>query len=540
VPKSTQKLVVFPANRGLNTNRNIAQLRPDELVTAKNIVFDTATLARKKRPGLKRFDQGGFTTVNNVRGISDYWRNVSGSQQHQMMAYVDGRVYSISNNGVASDVTGSVTLTATDRVTFNVYDGLLIMTFENTVPYQYTGTGNISALVSGLMADAAAGGNLSLYQTFSGSGWLAGDPTKPHRLFKSAVGDPNTWSLASGGDAFDIDVGDGDPVGITALFPPMFDTLYVAKRKAIYRVYVASDTTFTRNPFGYGSLLFGVKPVVKGIGCISPNTVVPIQNDVIFCSERGVHSLMQTDKLGAIESAFLSEPIHKTFIEELNYQRLDDMWAVYSPDLNSYLLSFPRKGASNVDDLLGYNLINGQWYRWEQYNVAGMCQYIDTDNKTRIAVARSTGRIGLIDDKLFTDIGESVTVLLKTGVIFPMGTPTQTVGFKNLTVTFVPKGNYNFTVAYKVDGLNAGTATFNMNGVGGTALGVFTLGTDELGFRGKVKTITQPISGYGAGIELTFTQTPSIATNYEEDVEILGYAIEIEGTEDTSETIYQG
>lgn len=523
--KTTKRLDIYPASGGLDGNRNVGQIDPRRLVEANNIVFDTATTARKKRPGIGQFYASGITSFNNPMGIYDYFRTVAGSPQHRLVTFIDGRVYAGDGNGIFTDITGAATLSATDTIVYDVFIGLLIMAFKNNYPHYWTQSGNIVNM------DPAAGFSVdtpkaSLYRTHLNHGWMAGVHNYPHRIYKSDTGNPLIWTPGGPGGAeyFDVNAGDGDPVGITALFPSFHNDLIVAKRKSLYRIY-------------WNGTAFGVAELVKGIGCIAPNTVVPIHNDIIFCSERGVHSLSTTDSYGDYQTSFLSSNIHKTYIEELDFTRADEMSAVYSSELNSYLLVFPRVGFGLSTDILGYNIINKEWYRWENVNAAFIANYIDTRNRDREIVLSKNGNIGLLNSEVLTDYDEPYTVLCKTGIIYPYNIPKQQVNFKSITIYYVPKGNYTFNLTYKIDNLEIETLIFDQSGLGGTPLGEFTLGIDQLGFSGKIKTVTKPLQGTGSGIELTFYHIPETLESYDEDVEILGYSIEFIDAGDTSETI---
>ena len=74
--------------------------------------------------------------------------------------------------------------------------------------------------------------------------------------------------------------------------------------------------------------------------------------------------------------------------------------------------------------------------------------------------------------------------------------------------------------------------SFDQSGVTGTPLGAFILGTDKLGGLGDVKVEKKSLTGTGRGIDLTFTRTPT-SGNLNQGMEILGYIIEFEDSEDT-------
>ena len=515
--KTTQYISIFPANGGLQSANNPALIGVNNLSDMNNLIF-TNDSSRKTRPGRKRFDlDGTITEASNLKYVKDFWRydSVSGSRSNKVIVVINGKVFSDTNaNGSFQDITGPFIIPGTDNVTMDVFSNVLIMGFENVSPKYYNGSGNIQNL-------PGSPPNGSIYRTAAGYGWITGVQGLPDTVFRSGADDPFTWTGATA-ESILINDGDGDPIGNTAIFPEFYGDVYVSKYRSIYRLRMTSTG------------VWGLSLFLKGVGCISHNSIVPLQNDIIFCSERGVHSLASTQNYGDAESKFLSAPIHDVYVNQLDFSRAKQMNAAYIPEFNSYMITFPKRGSSIAKDVLGYNILTGQWYQYKGVDAQFLTQYINAKKKTQLMTGDSTGRISVFDNDQKNDYGSiPINSSFTTGIIYPLG-PTGIAAFKSLTVVFKPQGSSTFSVTSTIDGVDVDTLSFDQSGGSADFLGSnWILSKAKLGRRGVVKTQVKPLSGQGRGIQLRFDRNPS-GSNINQGMEVLGYIIEYKdsGTSD--------
>lgn len=525
MPKKTVKTRVFPANGGLNTSAIPGTAPPSDLVYSDNIIF-TINGSKKKKWGLNAYYNNGFDegTLGNFRGMIDFWRNNAGVQERKFVCFVDGELYADSGNGVFSNVTGTTALTASDQVTFDVFVGLLIAGFESNGPQKWTQAGNFQDL----------GGTpppCSLWRVHDGRLWGSGNKAAPHRLYYSAADNPEDWTLGGGAGSIDIEGGDSDPEGITAIFPSFYNELYVAKRKSIHKVkrYVSDDLSV---------IDFLVEPVIKGLGCVAHNSVVATQSDLIWASESGIHSFQTTQNYGNVQGTFLSYPIHDIYNDEVNFSKTKNMWGVYVPELNSYLLAYTKRGRSYNTEILGYNILLGKWFRWQNFDCSTLAQFIDSRGKTQLLVGTNTSvdgppNIGILDKDIVTDFDVSYPCTFTTPIIFPAGAPDITFNFKNIFLYFKPQSGVDLTMSYKIDNRATITKTIDMSGSVGDIIGESTIGSAIIGGGGTIKKVVIPLLGEGSGIQLTFNQTPE-DTDVGEDCDFYGFVLEAEFADDSS------
>lgn len=532
--KVTRVLPIFPAARGLDKTSIVGTSHPASMVNCDNLIF-SINGSRKKFWGLNTYYRSGFTPTisNDMRGIYDYWRNSSGVQVHKVVAFAGGKLWADAADGRFVDVTGTSSLVVDDAISFDVFAGYLIACFEGTVPFSWNMTGNFGTLNAACVAatgQALPGGGAAAIFKFCRIHrrrlWLAGNPLYPNVIYYSAPDNPLDWQLASGAGSISIDAGDSDPIGINGIFPSFYDDLYVPKRRSLYRVkeVYAADL---------GSSIFQLQPVVKGIGCIAHNSAVATPNDIIWASERGIHSLAATDRYGDVDATFLSFPIHEYYQEGVNFLRSENMWGVYDPEANSYWLAYTQRGANTNNALIAYNISMKELYTREDFDCAAMCSYVDSRFKSRTLVGTESLNIGVYDPEIVDDFGEGKSMSFSTPVIYPLGSPHITCGFKVLWLFLKPQETGTINVTYQIDGKTTQTVSVDQTGVGSSLIGTAVIGTAIIGGTGDIKKVAVPLVGEGSGIQFVFSNIPD-SEDTNEDCEIYGYVLEYEYYEDSA------
>lgn len=509
------EIIVYPAKGGLETYSIPGTTTLGRLSSGYNFMVDING-AKKKMPGAVRQDDGelNMAPVGNARGLFDFWRT-SGSLKTRRTVFVSsGRVFADFGDGHYFDVTGSTVIAPTDNVSMETFFGLLVMAWDTNpsgVPQKFDQTGNIAPL-------GGTPPNGRWLRTWFNRLWMAGNPAAPDRLYASAINDPEDWSVLSGAEIIDIDQGDQDPVGITSLFPSFYGRLMVAKRRSVYEVTPVGST-------------FGVQVLISGLGCVSHNGAQSTDSDIIFPSERGISSLAMTNKLGAIDSSFLSTSIQDYYQQTVNFELAGNMRSLYVPEINAYLLAYTSKASTVNDTLLGYNFALGEWYQWNE-NISAMSYYVDANDsyKTKVLVGDDLGRLGILDlnkrSRQVTWFGERRTMQFATGIIYPMPQKRE-VTFRKLSVYFKPSVEGSIlNVSYRVNARFVEDLEIDMSPLEtGALIGSAIIGVDRIGTSGRIKHETKNLHGVGEAIELIFTHTP---ISDDDDCELYGFVIEYE------------
>lgn len=160
--------------------------------------------------------------------------------------------------------------------------------------------------------------------------WIV-SATEPNQLWGSEIGDPEGWTtgaLVTDAITLDVELDDGDQ--ISGLFATK-DALYVWKKKRIYkiiRVTVDSD-----NPQGLKLVIHS-----QTIGCVSPYSIQPLLDDVVFLSAQGLASLRLSEVAEDFRTALYSRNVAE--IAKI-HKSTEEIPSLLLSNVNQYWLSFP-------------------------------------------------------------------------------------------------------------------------------------------------------------------------------------------------------
>lgn len=539
--RQTQVLVLSPWVGGLNSSHEPIVLgqTPEgqqALVQADNIVF-TNSGGRVKRGGQARFNStamnDGSTAASAVDGIyaTTYWRNASSTQKSEELVVVadSGRVFYGASYGTLTALT-STTVTPTfshGMVSSEVMNEDLFIGYSKTATaLWYEGGGANYNPASASTSIVGTFPNGWLVRQHLNRLWVAGDGTNPDRLYYSAADLPFAYGTAGG--FIDVYPGDGDPNGITAIFPSNnVRELYVAKRQAIYKI----DTS-DLSPSNWA-----VVPVSKALGCVSHNSVAPVdQGEVFFASDRGIHSLGQVlSGTAVLEGQFLSDPIQDQYDEIASKNAISGIWA---PDLNSYLFSCQREGETQFECIFGYNVQLQAWYRWTNVpcnflfkrlvSSSYVYQYYTCGDSTSSSDRGFINKLQQSDQWDFSSSTGNISAVLKTPIMYPGGDIINEKAYLNLIFLTRAQDDSAFEVQYTIDELAKGSAEVQQRSLGGNILGntsAYLLGsTFILGSPSGVKPLFAHIAGVGNAIQVTITHD-----TIDSGFEIYGFGIEYSG-----------
>jgi len=594
---------------GLNVTDNPLIVPPFEMVDATNILVG-ATPARMPRGGQEYFNTDDSDATANypvnpknngglagppILGIYEFWRYDSGSgaPKSTLMVRQDDKIWGIDGRtGAATDLTGSLTLPSTGRITFqafesklywtgtdptegyNCWDGVAAAAVEitndsaifdgpitgvtgnveltadnsgtegNAIVITGDGASTLASLVSTwnianpdntVTLDSAngadtpangqimqlAGGKYNLppdgTPTFilahGGRMWAWGVPGFPYRAYASEFYDPTNWAntafgaTGSAADPTSLDFDPfGDPTGITGAVS-FQDRLYIFLKRASFEV-----TGNTINNFQ-------VRTINRQIGCVAHHTIVPVGNDVIYASERGVLRLSSTDKAIQSDYAFASRKISSIYNKLLD-RDLEDQWtAEYDEQENLYILSVATKNQTDNDTLLIYNVQDDLWTTWDNHDARSLGTYV-VDGLNRIVSGRENGIIALLGSESRTDFGVPYRARFKTGILYPGDEMDIEHVYKHASLLASTNGSGRLTFNMYVDSKLAGTETVDVTS-GTDLLGSsFVLGASALGSGiFTPQTFRIGAKGYGLQLEVIF--------NSLDIVEVYGFIVDV-------------
>jgi hypothetical protein len=388
-------------------------------------------------------------------------------------------------SGGPADYRGVYTLASgagTDTITYTAADSL---TEANTPD---------DSMTIGIDAPHA-----SFVREHAGALWC-NDKTRLDRLHYCGE-DIFAWGGADGlSGATDVGDGDGDPSGISGIAPSFKGTLFVGKRTKLYRIEI---------PSGDFDLLQQIK-VSNGIGFLSHQGITAIdQDDILFVSDRGIHSMSATSAYGDFTAAYISRDIQKTFVEDFTPGRKRLIKAAYLPEINSALFSVSEGGSATNNMIYLYNIQNKEWYRWPNVETESLIPAQDSDRR-RVYLGSYRARLaqtqsGFNRDVFFNEEVIYIANRVSTGLIYPDSRPDTMKQFKSIRLIFRAAGSYTITCKVKIDNFSEQALSFVSN-ESALPLGTLVLGSDVMGGSYVTAPHSIPIDGVGRGIKLTFEQ----------------------------------
>ncbi len=509
---------------GVNTSLDSAMIPQNQLIRGQNCVFDTRG-SRKKRDGINYDWDDQSNASNSIIGIMDFWYGTSSRTQSVTALSNNKTFYKYSSGGARSALSLDSGATAwSSNITtcsFVVLNNLLITAVDGSgnVMRKWAGGSNNIFDLGGTPPQA------SIIREHQGGLW-ANDKTNLDRIHYSTTANPEEWNGAGDSGALDIGVGDGDPSGITAIFPTFKGDLFVAKQTKLYRIR------------GDAPENYDVKLVSSGIGCVSHNSICTIdQDDIFFISEKGVHSLLATDAYGDFEGAYLSVDIQKTFNDNWRKDRLKYSHGAYLSNINSALFAVTDSEVSTGENkaLWLYNIPLKAWYEWPDVSCQALAVVTDSDKK-RAYLGSSTNRIGKTLNGTNWDVDTSGTdraipYFIQTGIIYPDTNPYAVKAFKRFGLIYNPRGPHTITVTFTIDNFAPQSLVFSQIGSTDKLDDDFILDESILDYSVVMSPYTVTIDGYGRGFQLQIEQN-----GIEEEVEIQGFLVEYEGADSQQET----
>ena len=481
---------------------------------------DTVTLVSH---GLVVGDLVSFTSITDTTGISinqTYYVGGSITTDTFQLTTTRGGItpITLTTNGSATAVSPLFTtsITSASFVSINercfiAFDGI------GNTPKMYepqTSTTTIRGVVG-------APPNANYCREHQGRVW-ADDKEQYETLQYSSTFNPDEWAGSGDSGELNIGFGDGDPEGLTTIFPPFKGTLFTAKRDSLYRVDGTEAAGFT------------ITPMSLGVGAVGNAAVAAIDmDDVAYVSHKGIHSLVATNTYGDFQSPFLSEKIQNKF-KSLVRSVLHKVNSVYIPTDNVIYFSLPTGDTSSTtpDDIYLYNTKFKEWSNWPEI-VASSLGKIDLLGTKRLLIGSSGARIIKQLPETYTDFDTNAyTYKIKTGAIYVDGNPSTLKAFKRIGFILKPRGSYSFSAKINIDNYATQLLVFTQT-TGSAQLGVdFILGETTLAGAYVLGPYTLPLDGRGKGITVTIEETAT-----EQEVEVYGLVIEWEPANMSQETI---
>lgn len=246
-------------------------------------------------------------------------------------------------------------------------------------------------------------------------------------------------------------------------------------------------------------------------GCVSQRAYVNLgldSGDGVFVSERGIHSLRQSQQFGAKTKKFLSWKI-RSFFDSLNRSRLSQTVGAY--DFINGRVVFAVSTGSNTshDKLLVLDVKdqdeitadNARWSIWQltgttALRIQDLGMFRDANDDWHLYASTTDGDVVRFDDDVFSDLGEAYAVKMVTKHE-DYGSTLREKILGDVMVTLQPGGAYQPSMRFLFDyGANTSAVrSLSMPAASGMIWGVGQWGTGQWG----AARITRDAKVYGGG-----------------------------------------
>lgn len=215
--------------------------------------------------------------------------------------------------------------------------------------------------------DSTGGPTGKYIQVYKDSLFILGDPDNPSRLYYSGGGDKiHDFTVNNGGGFIDISKNDGQKGTGLIIFK---NSLITFKEGSIYQFSFTSEG------------LPQVVQVTSAVGCIAPRSIVIVENDVFFGSDRGIFSIgneagFAFDVLRTNELSVRVRTVYRT----IDPSYIQNMAAIYAndPTKNLVIFSYTPSGSTTNSKALVYDRERLGWYKWTNIKANCWTSYKDT------------------------------------------------------------------------------------------------------------------------------------------------------------------
>ena len=184
----------------------------------------------------------------------------------------------------------------------------------------------------------ANGFNPSCGMGYYGRLWCGGVASAPDIVYWSNLLDGDDWYY---GDAGAIDLSKIWGTDVIVAIEPFYGKLVIFGKNNI---------VIYNNPTAVGSL--ALDEVIRGVGCVSRDSIKAIGDDLVFCSNTGLRSLARTTEKDKLPLMDLSVNIKDTLIRNIGQSKI--IKSVYVENEGIYIMSFPILNITYVFDFKHY------------------------------------------------------------------------------------------------------------------------------------------------------------------------------------------
>lgn len=228
---------------------------------------------------------------------------------------------------------------------------------------------------------------------------LGGDPSNPSRLYYSAgVDKPDSFLIGDGGGFIDVNKNAND--GFITALNVFQNSAIVFKERSIWKF----DFTDSQIP--------SLVNINKGIGCISHNSVVPVENDLFYIGRKvggGIAMYVlgnEPNFLNQLRTNELSARIRPDLraVEAVNFEKIN---ATYVD--GKYIAAYAEGGSDTNNRAIVYDRERLGFTKWEDISMNFLQLFYDQNNDEVIIFSDADDtRLSYVSENLTDDKGSAI------------------------------------------------------------------------------------------------------------------------------------
>ena len=435
-----QRARYYLSDKGLQEKVSTLTIAPSELQIARNVHFYENGAWTERNGYIKRF-------TNTLPGapapiITGLYNFIKRDGTAYFLVSTD-KLYQGNQGDVSGvEIPGGLNFT----IGSEGQNFMSFITFNNKA----IGTNGIEQIwqFDGAIASILAGAPpiAPIIETFQNFIFLGGNSTYPYRLYFCNDGDETTWTATDY-----IDIGDlTTPITGLAV---LFGKLFIFTRRGMYEL------------TGYDRDTFSVSVVTLSTGCVTHKSIVKVDNNLVFWSDRGVYSFdgISVHYLGTnIESTVSGFNYNRTqFINAELYKARNQVWFAVSTGSNTInneviCMTYDPTQAENAG--ISKDNVVFAVYTGMAFNCFGLER-----SSSQLDRLYAGGYDGLIykQDQGTNDNGNAIDFVVKTPPM-DMGAPEEFKRFRYIWLFTKQTGNYTLNISYKTD-FKPGDTTTTVN-----------------------------------------------------------------------------
>jgi len=331
---SLQVKRVTPPIKGINTITPPREMTHEFAPNLENVWFDKAG-AMNRRPGQTTVD-----TAASGGNTKHLWEHLALNGTATLFKWADdNNIYSLSGSTWSSSLAGVFT----SRPRTAQISGQTMV-----------GNASVNRYYNGSWNTPAGAQPMNMFTTYNGRMYGAGNPSQLLTVyFSDTIGGSGVgiadWTTTGPGGIIDVSgaIGVSDKVTGLASFQGML--VVFCQNHIVF--YSGSDPATPST--------FDVQKTIKGIGCLSHDTIQGIGNDVIFLSQYGFKKLREVLVQGDAAAEDSSIPINNFIVGEIRSGNAitADFRSTFAAKLGVYLCRFGNR-------TVVYHVLFDSWSFW--------------------------------------------------------------------------------------------------------------------------------------------------------------------------------